>query len=213
MDKYDKLLDAIEYPENYSPEELKHIASDPELSRLYSTLCAARSARFSENTLSKEDVEREWRNFSRRNNRKKFAGWMGGRKIAAAVTIVLATSAVLAVGISIGLDMSRRTPSEHDAKTEVASLNDSAIYSKVIDSDTVTIAEDKLIFEDETLDVILNRLAPYYGVKMIYRSDDAKSVRLFFKWESSLSINDVIEQLNTFNRIQLRLDGNTLTVN
>lgn len=213
MDKYDKLLDAVEHPENYPPEELERIASDPDTAELYRTLCSARSSEFSGSTLSREDVDKEWERFSRGRVRKGFGGWLAQRKIAAAVAIAVATCSVLAVGISIGVGMSRKNISERNEVENVTAVGGVAAETPEIYTDTVSIVEDNLVFEDEPLDVILNRLAPHYGVKVNYKSDAAKSVRLFFKWDSSLSINDVIDQLNTFDRIRLYLDGDTLTVN
>ena len=46
MDKFESLLNAIEHPENYTPDELERMASDPETSEIYRALCAARSSAF-----------------------------------------------------------------------------------------------------------------------------------------------------------------------
>lgn len=65
MDKFESLLNAIEHPENYTPDELERMASDPETSEIYRALCAARSSAFSGNMLEEDDVEKEWENSPR----------------------------------------------------------------------------------------------------------------------------------------------------
>jgi len=54
MDKFESLLNAIEHPENYTPDELERMASDPETSEIYRALCAARSSAFSGNMLEED---------------------------------------------------------------------------------------------------------------------------------------------------------------
>lgn len=65
MDKFESLLNAIEHPENYTPDELERMAFDPETSEIYRALCAARSSAFSGNMLEEDDVEKEWEKFSK----------------------------------------------------------------------------------------------------------------------------------------------------
>lgn len=79
--------------------------------------------------------------------------------------------------------------------------------------DSTSVMKRDLVFENESLDVILDRLAPHYGVKVNYMTDAAKSIRLFYKWDSSISLDSLIGQLNTFERIRLHRDGDTLNVN
>ena len=47
---------------------------------------------------------------------------------------------------------------------------------------------------------------------MEYRSDDVRSLRLFYQWEPEYSLDKVVEMLNNFDAISIRHEGNQLIV-
>ena len=51
-----------------------------------------------------------------------------------------------------------------------------------------------------------------YGVEVEYRSDDVRSLRLFYQWEPEYSLDKVVEMLNNFEAISIRHEGNQLIV-
>ena len=89
MDKYDRLLDAIEHPGKYSDEELKEMLSDPELRRAYRLMAATRSFMAEK---PEPDVDSEWQRFSARHlqpRRPLVVRLFGGRPVAAAAVACL----------------------------------------------------------------------------------------------------------------------------
>lgn len=218
MDKFESLLNAIEHPENYTPDELERMASDPETSEIYRALCAARSSAFSGNMLEEDDVEKEWEKFSKtlskRPKKWKFPAYLSSRRhiVACAVMGVVSVS-MLAIGVSMSMKMNHADSPKIEKPSDVVKpiLTTSELSDIYLDSTSVM--KRDLVFENESLDVILDRLAPHYGVKVNYMTDAAKSIRLFYKWDSSISLDSLIGQLNTFERIRLHRDGDTLNVN
>ncbi len=69
MDKYDQILDLIEHPENYSPQQIEALMADEELREVYDLMCETGSALY---TPQPVDVEAEWKSFSSRHLRKRF---------------------------------------------------------------------------------------------------------------------------------------------
>ena len=74
-------------------------------------------------------------------------------------------------------------------------------------------AENKsVVFEDETLRTILDRIARHYGTEIVYRSTDTGDLRLYFRWDTSARLEETVEALNNFEKINLSLDNNKITV-
>lgn len=55
-------------------------------------------------------------------------------------------------------------------------------------------------------------MAGYYGVTVKFNQDAAKSLLLYFEWDQSLPLNEVVEQLNNFEQINITLTDKALTV-
>lgn len=206
MDNLDKLLEAIEHPENLSTEELQQLMSDPEIEALYRLLCASRSKSFSVSEPDDETISSEWNNLMSKKRKLTFIKWVTGRKAAAVISFVILSCSIAAVGISMKNKQSEKTLAETPvSNTDISYLEETNISNTTLPKDTV------IIFENEKLDKILNDISPYYNLTVDLRSPRSKEVRLFLKWDSSTPIDELIDHLNTFERINLILNENTLT--
>ena len=78
--------------------------------------------------------------------------------------------------------------------------------------DTLSMAAGPRLFEEVPLEQVLAELAAHYGVEVEYRSDDVRSLRLFYQWEPEYSLDKVVEMLNNFEAISIRHEGNQLIV-
>lgn len=217
MDKYDKLLDALEHPDSFTEEEIAGLLSDPDTHRVYEALCALRSEESEKSSLTEKEVELEWERFTHKINRRWFMRIMPARKGIAAAIIAVATVSVLATGISIGLKMSsvEKDANEYQDSMPVVNVESTEAMSghDTERADTIIASGvENIVFENETLNAVLDRLAPLYKVKIRYKSDMARDIRLFFKWQPSVTLDELVEQLNTFDRIKIYLDGDTLIV-
>ncbi|MBO4825996.1 MAG: DUF4974 domain-containing protein, partial [Prevotella sp.] len=69
-----------------------------------------------------------------------------------------------------------------------------------------------VVFEDKELGTMLTEIAAFYQCEVVYKSDAAKHVRLFFTWDKSTSIDDVIATFNKFERIHITREDQKLIV-
>ena len=211
MDKYDLVLDIIEHPEKYTSEQLAEIMSESETREIYNLLCKTESAI---QDYEKPDVSTEWEKFSNSQlvRPRLLFSWFGSR--AASITTIVGTSiAAVAAGIAV-------TVSVIDYKSEPIAENMAVASSIVaISTDTITARRDtvnahpvSVMFENEPLEKIMKEVAKAYRVEVKFNDMDAASLHLYYKFDPSLTLNEVIEQLNTFEQINIRLNGNTLTI-
>lgn len=210
MDNLDKLLEAIEHPENFSTEELQQLLSDPDTHRLYQMLCATRAQSFifEPETLTEEIIDAQWQRLKRKRN-PLLLHWLADRKVAAVISLVIISCSIVAVGVSMSLRQSEKTTSAPDV---AGLLPDDATVNPAETAETVSLPQDTvIIFEDRTLDDVLKELAPYYGVAVELKYSKSKETRLFLKWESTTSLDDLIEHLNSFDRINLTINENIIT--
>ena len=68
------------------------------------------------------------------------------------------------------------------------------------------------MFENEPLDKIMKKIAEAYGVEVKFNSSETASLHLYYKLDPSLPLDEVVEQLNTFEQINIRQDGDILNI-
>ena len=135
-------------------------------------------------------------------------------RIASFAVIILSSVVALAVGIAV-------TISVVDKKTEVNQVVKPLANAKMTAtfSDTVTMSPDyratevyPVIFEDTSLEEILKAVSKHYDVSVEFKSQESAGIHLFYKLDTRQPLDDIIEQLNTFDRIDIRKEGNILIV-
>ena len=207
MDNLDKLLEAKEHPERYSESELRELLSDPETNQLYMLMCASRAEAFLHDSPDASEVDRQWDRFKAKRRTKKSFAWIFSRKVAAVAALLIASCSIIMVGVSLS--------NKFLGKSDGEEINQTAIET-TLPSETAQLASQQgndtvIVFEDEKLDKILAEIAPYYKVKVDLKYPSSKGVRLFLKWESATSLPDLIEHLNSFDRINLFLKDDVIT--
>lgn len=211
MDKYDLVLDIIEHPDKYSSGQLAEIMSEPETREIYNLLCKTEAA-IKDSDAS--DVNSEWEKFS--NSRlvrpRRVFSWFGSRaaSIAAiAVSSIVAVAAGIAVTVSV-IDHKSEPIAENTAIAPSAvAISTDTIATKC---DTVNVNLTPVMFENESLEKIMNEVANAYRVEVKFKDVNVASLHLYYKFDPSLTLNEVIEQLNTFEQINITRNGNTLTI-
>lgn len=211
MDKYDLVLDIIEHPDKYSSEQLAEIMSEPETREIYNLLCKTESAiKDSE----EPDVSSEWEKFSdsRLVRSRRVFSWFGNR--AASIAAIVGSSIVaVAAGIAVTVSVIDHK-SEPFAENTAVAPSAVAIFTDTIATkcDTVNVYMTPVMFENEPLEKIMNEVAKTYRVEVKFKDENVASLHLYYKLDPSLTLNDVIEQLNTFEQINIRRNGNTLII-
>ena len=211
MDKYELVLDIVEHPEKYTSKQLAEIMSDPETREIYNLLCKTDSAIEANEEV---DVDGEWENFSKKHSirprRSKF--WFGNR--AASIAAIVGTSIVaVAAGIAVTVAVIDHKP-EPVAENVVVAPSAVTVSTDTIttENDTVMVNLTPVVFENESLEKIMKEVAVVYGVEVKFSNTDAASLHLYYKFDPSLPLNEVVEQLNTFEQIDIKQNGNILTI-
>ena len=216
MDKTERLLEALNNPEKYSSLEIEEMLQDTEVKEFFDLLDKTKS---SLQPIPSTDIEDEWANFKNKNLNKRKSALLSfktffSRKIAASVTVTIISITAFAaiVGISVGsLNNKENVLSEK----EVATTNEVIINQKgdiQAPADSPIQSLETVVFDNEPLEVIIKQIGDFYGYKIEFKNDNAKSLRLYFRWNQISTIQEIIESLNNFEQIQFIIEGNTIKI-
>ena len=101
--------------------------------------------------------------------------------------------------------------SHKEKETPVVSIASTLTHQSPLPQDTTAAPQHKL-YENVPLSDIFDELSTYYNIKVEYRNDAARQIRLFYQWKPEYSIEKVVDMLNNFEWLQLELENDTLYV-
>lgn len=224
MDKFEKILDIIDHQEKYSDEEIREILQDEECRKLYQTMMEVDSAL--ENPSPIINVDEEWEKFSQEHQLQEEAtqnaaqeaashpitSW---RKLAASIAGFVLISGIAFAAIHTYIKRSQE-PTQVTADT----------HPEVINSDSAkqVAAKDSLIhpkpekpaihktFENVAFEQMISEIASYYDLQVKFENNEDKTLRLYYEWDSHLSIENIVKELNQFENVNIKLQQNELIV-
>lgn len=206
-EKQKALFDMLNHPEEYTDEQLSQLLDDEEIRQDYEMLAMAKHV-MTKDKIGEEpiDVDAQWQRFTKRQRRYK------GLKVAAATTGVILMSGI-AMAAVIRLNMKRPPAS---APTTPTTLVDTSGGKGTAIHDTTTTKNASLdltptTFEDAPLDVILRAMAAFYKVQVSIDNKAMLGTRLYFVWDKRKSLEENINLLNGFERINLTVNNNIIT--
>lgn len=225
--KWDLLLDLLEHPEKYSETQKDELLGDEEVNELYQQLVETRqSLDFSK---SKEEmklpsIDAEWEKLKdemklkaeTQQTAKLFPLWSPMRKVAA-VAAVLVVSGITFAAIHL-VTRSRQASdngntelvaSQKDSIQQVSAPQKSNIEEK---TDSASLAQLPLVYENAELQNILTPIAGHFHLQVTYQNESARHIRLFLQLEKNMSLDDIIELMNHFEKVNIRHEGQTLIV-
>lgn len=215
MDKIDRLLDAIEHPESYTQSDIEAMLQDPEVKEVFDLLDKTKS---SLKPIPAPDIEAEWKKFEegiRASGNHKY-NWFKGlfsRNAAASIAIAIASftgvAAIVGVGISHINNSREATAMETEVVLESVKIPDQSDTTKLAE---VNQAPENIVFDDEPLETIMEKIAAYYGYKVVFNENASKSLRLYFRWNQALPIEEIVESLNNFEQITITMSDKTIKI-
>lgn len=214
MDKYELVLDIIEHPDNYTSEQLQEIMSDSETRKIYILLCKIDSA-IKVGAAAGIDVDSEWNSFSKISNLRCRRPFFRFGSRAASISAIIFTSVVaVAAGIAVTMKVLHR--GAHPAATEEMETH-IPILASTADTikppaDTVVSVLTPVMFEDVPLETIMEKVTAVYDVKVKFHTPEVASLHLYYRLDPTLSLDEVVSQLNTFQQINIRQNGNILNI-
>ena len=224
MDKFEKILDIIDHQEKYSDEEIREILQDEECRKLYQTMMEVDSAL--ENPSPIINVDEEWEKFSQEHQLQEEAtqnaaqeaashpitSW---RKLAASIAGFVLISGIAFAAIHTYIKRSQE-PTQVTADTHPEVIkSDSAKQVAATDSLTHPKPEKPAIhktFENVAFEQMLSEIASYYDLQVKFENNEDKTLRLYYEWDSHLSIENIVKELNQFENVNIELQQNELIV-
>lgn len=221
MDKSELLLRMVENPEQYSDEQIQELLTDEECRELYEAMRLSADAFELEDAKAKIAAglrEEEWQKFeasqaiSHESESQEITTSSKGKsglffKIAAMFIGLLVLSGIAYAAYRIanrGGEASQKPAEE----TQIASPNQQTLTEELSDS----IALQPIVFENAELQTMLSEIATYYNYKVSFRNEAAKHVRLYFTWNKTSKIEDVVAMFNKFERIHIVIENQTLMI-
>lgn len=203
------LFDMQEHPEKYTDEQMEHLLADEEVKEFLRDLAMARMAG-KKATPKKVDVDKAWKEFSNGSYRNRM-------KIAASIVGIIFLSGVALAAVQNGWLNFSTSDKVVDNKVMTEQIvpsntlaNDSLKAMTVEPTDSLDIKP--VVFDNAELGTILMQMADFYHVKVEYMNANTQHVRLFFNWNKTKTLEQNMELLNAFDRIQIEYADGTLIV-
>lgn len=216
MNKTDLLFQMMEHPQEYTAEEWQEIFADEECREWYTLMSKTQSAfdavRADEETTD-EMIDAEWQRLSPQHYslfRNIYSVIKSYGRVAAFFIGLLLLSGITFAAIHL-VRYFQHTQTSLTTDTATVGNSFPTMVHPTLAEDTITTPDPKL-YDNIPLGQILTDLSVYYHIKVIYRNDTARQLRLFYQWRPEYTIEKVVETLNNFEILQLRLEGETLIV-
>ncbi|HAH91585.1 MAG TPA: hypothetical protein DCL96_07760 [Prevotella sp.] len=225
--KWDLLLDLLEHPEKYSETRKDELLGDEEVNELYQLQVETRQSldfAKSKEKMKMPSIDAEWeklkdetkQNAETQQTAKQLPLWSPMRKVAAVAAVLVVSGITFA---AIHLVTRSHQPSDKNNTELVASHKDSiqqvsAPQKSNIEekTDSASLAQLPLVYENAELQNILTPIAGHFHLQVTYQNESARHIRLFLQLEKNMSLDDIIELMNHFEKVNIRHEGQTLIV-
>lgn len=236
--KWDMLLDFLEHPEKYSETQKDELLGDEEVNELYQQLIETRQSldfAKSKEKMKMPSIDAEWEKLKdemklkekqqkeemsqdaeTQQTAKSFPLWSPMRKVAAVAAVLVVSGITFA---AIHLVTRSYQPSDKNNTELVSSQKDSiqqfsAPQKSNIEekTDSASLAQLPLVYENAELQNILTPIAEHFHLQVTYQNESARHIRLFLQLEKNMSLDDIIELVNHFEKVNIRHEGQTLIV-
>jgi len=203
-----QLMEMLDNPDAYTEQQIQNIINHDEDTRETYRLMveAKRSSRHRQN---KElvNVDAAWQRFNQKFQPKQSSSnWM---KIAASFIGVLLVSGIAFAAIHIV----RQYQKQETPQTEIAEKVTNPVTTLLADTLTKdTVIVQPVIYDNIPLEKMLPEIAAHYDVKVVFANDEARGLRFHFVWNPQQGIDQVISDLNQFERLSATLKDNQITV-
>lgn len=217
MNKTDLLFQMLDNPDQYSEAQWQDILADDECRKLYTLMAKTKSAAQS-SQINEDEIDAEWQRLiqSKQNHAAVIPLW---RKIAAAAAIMIALFGFTYAAVRTGffgvekfLAPKETTHVEKKTTTKEQETKIEEVLTEEEQVEEVPVKVEPHLYDNVPLEQMLNELSAYYHVDVEYRSEDVRSLRLYYQWEPEYPLDKVVEMLSHFETFNIHLEGNKLIV-
>lgn len=212
------LFRMMEHPEEYDDGQWREILQDEECRELYSMMSATRSAVEAQRYDQQADgrpIQQEWERLAAEHLRAVTPFRPIWHRVAAATAIILVFAGIVVAAVQtrgFGLLQEDRQ-SRHD--TGRPSITMAAPPSeKVADvqEDVPSLLDKARLYDNVPLEQVLDDMAAIYNVQVVWQNDEVRSLRLYYRWEPTYTLDKVVDMLGSFESFTIRRVGNKLIV-
>ena len=203
-----QLLEMLDNPEAYTEQEIQDIINrDEDTRETYRMVVETKRSSRQRQAEKPIDVDVAWQKFNQKIQPQQHSfDWM---KIAASFIGVLFVSGIAFAAIQIVRYTQQNTPKTE----EVVNTPKPADYTPTDTLTTDTIAAPQpIIYDNIPLEKMLPEIAAHYDAKVTFINDEARLLRFYFVWHPQKGIEKVVSDLNQFERLNITLNDNQITV-
>ncbi|MBQ6063789.1 MAG: DUF4974 domain-containing protein [Prevotella sp.] len=203
-----QLLEMLDNPEAYTEQEIQDIINRDENTReTYRLMIEAKRSSRHRQSHTPIDIDAAWQHFNQKLQPKRQGlGWM---KIAASFIGVLFVSGIAFAAIHIV----RQNQKQEALQTEIITKETQS--ANTVPADTLvkdTVIVQPVIYDNIPLEKMLPEIATHYNAKVAFVNDEARGLRFRFVWNPQLGIEQVVSDLNQFERLTVTLKDNQIIV-
>ena len=214
-EKIHQLLEMLDNPDAYTEQEIRDIINhDKNTREIYRLMVEAkRSSRHRQDNKS-VDVNAAWKRFveneefaTTQQTRQSHSTF---RKIAASFIGMLLISGIAFAAIQIVNNLVGGDIKSPTHETRISNPRQEIVTADTLANDTVTV--QPVIYDNIPLEKMLPEIAAFYDTEVIFANDEVRQLRFRFVWNPQQSIEQVIRDLNQFERLTVTLKDNQITI-
>ena len=207
-DNIRQLLEMLDNPEAYTEQEIQDIINrDEDTRETYRMMAEAKRSSRQHQANKPIDVDAAWQKFNQKIQPQQHSfGWM---KIAASFIGVLLVSGIAFAAIQIVRYTQQHTPKTEEVINTPKSAN--VTPADTLTTDTI-VTPQPIIYDNIPLEKMLPEIAAHYDAKVTFVNDEARQLRFYFMWHPQKGIEKVVSDLNQFERLNITLNDNQITV-
>ena len=207
-DNIRQLLEMLDNPEAYTEQEIQDIINrDEDTRETYRMMVEAKRSSRQHQANKPIDVDAAWQKFNQKIQPQQHSfGWM---KIAASFIGVLLVSGIAFAAIQIVRYTQQHTPKTEEVINTPKSAN--VTPADTLTTDTIATPQP-IIYDNIPLEKMLPEIAAHYDAKVTFVNDEARQLRFYFVWQPQKGIDKVVSDLNKFERLNITLNDNQITV-
>ncbi len=203
-----QLLEMLDNPEAYTEQEIQDIINrDEDTRETYRMMVEAKRSSRQRQAEKPIDVDAAWQKFNQKIQPQQHGfSWI---KIAASFVGVLLVSGIAFAAIQIVRYAQQNTPKTEEVINTPKPIN--VTPTDTLTTDTIA-ATQPIIYDNTPLEKMLPEIAAHYDAKVTFANDEARQLRFRFVWNPQKGIDQVVSDLNQFERLTVTLKDNQITV-
>ena len=203
-----QLLEMLDNPEAYTEQEIQDIINrDEDTRETYRMMVEAKRSSRQRQANKPVDVDAAWQKLNQKSQpQQQSFGWI---KIAASFIGILLVSGIAFAAIQIVRYAQQNTPKTEEVINTPKPAN--VTPTDTLTTDTITVPHP-IIYDNIPLEKMLPEIAAQYDANVMFVNDETRQLRFRFVWNPQKGIDQVVCDLNQFERLTVTLKDNQITV-